>query len=54
MHSTTDTHVIFKIDEAEIFYIEIVQILGIDIDYVLRFNVHISNIYKKAVQQLHV
>ena len=41
-----------KISDAEIKCEEVVKLLGIDIDYKLSFDQHISNLCRKAGQQL--
>ena len=43
-----------KISDTEIKYEEVVKLLGIDIDYKLIFDQHISNLCRKAGQQLNV
>ena len=44
----------FKIGEAEIGCDETVKLLGVDIDYRLKFDEQISNICRKASQQINV
>ena len=44
----------FKIGEAEIGCDETFKLLGVDIDYRLKFNEQISNICRKASQQINV
>ena len=44
----------FKIEEAEIECDETVKLLGVDIDYRLKFDEQISNICRKASQQINV
>ena len=36
-----------KIDDTDIKYKDRVKLLGVDIDYLLNFDVHISNLCKK-------
>ena len=45
---------VFKIENAEILCEESVKLLGVDIDFKLNFECHISNICRKAAQQLNV
>jgi hypothetical protein len=45
---------IFQIGTANISCDEVVKLLGVDIDYMLKFDCHIKNICKKAVQQLNI
>ena len=44
----------FNIESANISCDEVVQLLGIDIEYQLNFDKHIKNICRKASQQLSV
>ena len=44
----------FKIGEAEIGCEERVKLLGVEIDYCLKFDTHISAMCKKASQQINV
>ena len=44
----------FKIGEAEIEGDETVKLLGVDIDFHLRFDTQISNRCRKASQQINV
>ncbi|MCU7801407.1 MAG: reverse transcriptase family protein, partial [gamma proteobacterium symbiont of Lucinoma myriamae] len=44
----------FQISNSKIDCQEVVKLLGIDIDYQLKFDAHISNICRKAAQQLNV
>ena len=45
---------VFKIGEAEIECEETVKLLGVEIDSHLKFDVHVSNMCKKASQQINV
>ena len=45
---------IFKISNAEIKCEEVVKLLGVDIDFQLNFDQHISTLCRKAGQQLNV
>jgi hypothetical protein len=45
---------IFQIGTANISCDEVVKLLGVDIDFMLNFDCHIKNIFKKAVQQLNI
>ena len=45
---------VFSIESVNITCEEIVKLLGVDIDFNLSFDHHISNICKKAAQQLNV
>ena len=45
---------VFKIESAEIVCEKSVKLLGIDIDFKLNFEQHVSNICRKAAQQLNV
>ena len=49
-----DKSPIFQIGTANISCDEVVKLLGVDIDYMLKFDCHIKNICKKAVQQLNI
>jgi hypothetical protein len=49
-----DKSLIFQIGTANISCDEVVKLLGVDIDYMLKFDCHIKNICKKAVQQLNI
>ena len=51
---TCDKNPIFNIGDANISCDEIVKLLGVDIDFKLNFDYHITNICKKAVQQLNI
>jgi hypothetical protein len=51
---TCDKKPIFNIGDANISCDEIVKLLGVDIDFKLNFDYHITNICKKAVQQLNI
>ena len=44
----------FRIGEAEIEFGETDKLLGVDIDFVLKFDTQISNICRKASQQINV
>ena len=53
--NTCSKNHIFNIGDANINCDEIVKLLGVDIDFKLNFDYHITiNICKKAVQQLNV
>ena len=43
----------FKIGEAEIWCEETVKLLGVEIDYNLKYDTHISAMCKKASQQIN-
>ena len=45
---------ILKISDTEIICEEVVKLLGVDIDYKLIFDQHITNLCRKAGQQLNV
>ena len=45
---------ILKISDTEIICEEVVKLLGVDTDYKLNFDQHISNLCRKAGQQLNV
>ena len=45
---------VFRFESVNITCEEVVKILGVDIDFNLSFDQHISNICKKAAQQLNV
>ena len=51
---TADRSPIFKVGGADITCDETVKVLVIDIDFKLNFNTHISNLLKKAAQQLNI
>lgn len=51
---TANRSPVFKVGEAEICCEETVKLLGVDIDFKLNFNTHISNLLKKASQQLNI
>ena len=44
----------FKIGETEIECEKTVKLLGVEIDYLLTFDTQVSNMYKKASQQINV
>ena len=52
--NTCSKNHIFNIGDANISCDEIVKLLGVDIDFKLNFDYHITNICKKAVQQLNI
>jgi hypothetical protein len=52
--NTCDKNPIFNLGDANISCDEIVKLLGVDIDFKRNFGYHITNIYKKAVQQLNI
>ena len=52
--NTCDKNPIFNIGDANISCDEIVKLLGVDIDFKLNFEYHITIICKKAVQQLNI
>ena len=45
---------VLKIGEAEIECEESVKLLGVEIDYYLKFDIHISAMCRKAFQQINV
>ena len=45
---------VLKISDSEIKCEEVVKLLGVDIDYQLNFDQHISSLCRKAGQQLYV
>ena len=49
-----DKSPIFQIGTANISCDEVVNLLGVDIDFMLNFDCNIKNICKKAVQQLNI
>ena len=51
---TFNKHPVFTINTANIICEETVKLLGIHIDYKLNFDFHITNICRKAAQQLNV
>ena len=51
---TFDEKPTFNIGEAEISCDETVKLLGIEIDYLLSFDTQVSNMCKKASQQINV
>ena len=51
---TFEKKMILKISDTEIICEEVVKLLGVDIDYKLNFDQHISNLCRKAGQQLNV
>ena len=51
---TFKKELVFKIESAEIICETSVKLLGIDIDFKLNFEQHVSNICRKAAQQLNV
>ena len=51
---TFNKHPVFTINTANIICEETVKLLGIDIDYKLNFDFHITNICRKAAQQLNI
>ena len=51
---TFGKHLVLKISDSEIKCEEVVKLLGVDIDYKLNFDQHISSLFRKADQQLNV
>ena len=51
---TKDENVTFKLDDNIIKCEEHVKLLGVTIDFQLNFDLHISNVCKKASRQLNV
>ena len=51
---TNDEGPTFRIGEAEIGCDETAKLLGVDMDFNLKFDTQISNIYRKASQQINV
>jgi hypothetical protein len=49
-----DKSPIFQIGTANISCDEVINLLGVDIDFMLNFDCNIKNICKKAVQQLNI
>ena len=45
---------VFKVGNVNIETVDVVKLLGVDIDFNLKFGSHIQNICKKAGQQLNV
>ena len=43
-----------KVSDTQIICEDVVKLLGVDIDYQLNFDHHISNLCRKAGQQLNV
>ena len=44
----------YKVSDTQINCEDVVKLLGVDIDYQLNFDQHISNLCRKAGQQLNV
>ena len=51
---TFGKNLVLKISDSEIKCEEVVKLLGVDIDYQLNFDQHISSLCRKAGQQLNV
>ena len=51
---THDKNFILKVSDAHIKCEYVVKLFGVDIDYQLNFDQHISNLCRKADQQLNV
>ena len=51
---TVEKSPVFSFDTVNITFEEVVKLLGVDIDFNLNFDFHISKICKKAAQQLNV
>ena len=51
---TFDKKPLFEINDVKISCDESVNVLGVEIDYLLKFDSHISSICRKAAQQIHI
>ena len=51
---TNDMNLTINVSDTQIKCEDVVKLLGVDIDYQLNFDQHISNLCRKAGQQLNV